>query len=482
MSKETVEKMRYIFEPESIAVIGASQDMADFGGWALQRPMTTGYRGMIYPVNPRRDKILGLKCFKSVLDIPGPVDLAVIVVKAQLVPSVMAECVKKGVKAAIIMSSGFAEVGEEGRKLQEETLRIAESGGIKFVGPNCLGVVSASGNLNFFFTQMPRSGSISFVSQSGTLGIYLVNMAASKGYGFNKFISVGNSASLTLSDYMEYLGEDPGTRVIVMYLEGVRDGRRFIEVAREVVKKKPVVVYKGGRSAAGSRAAMSHTASLSGADEVFDAVCRQVGIIRCEECFHPFELAEALMGLPIARGKRISIIGSGGQCLTTSDACSMLGLELPEFDSETKKRLLALLPEHAPVPTNPVDTAATREVLLLPKLLDIILSLDYIDGCIIPGATGGGDTAENIRRLLAEGEGVVEMLKKYNKPLVAYALPGGQQVALNILRRAGIPVYAVPEETARAMWGVMQYGENRRKLEADEKEVGATVPNAVKTH
>ncbi len=469
MSKETVEKMRYIFEPESIAVIGASQDMSDFGGWAIQRPMTTGYRGMIYPVNPRREKILGLKCYKSVLDVPGEVDLAVIVVKAALVPPVMGECVKKGVKGAIIMSSGFAEVGEEGRKLQEETVRIADSGGIKFVGPNCLGVVSASGNLNLFFTQMPRSGSISFVSQSGTLGIYLVNMAASKGYGFNKFVSAGNSTSLTISDYLEYLGEDPATRVIVMYLEGIRDGRRFIEVARDVVKKKPVVVYKGGRSAAGTRAAMSHTASLSGADEVFNAVCKQVGIIRCEECFHPFDLAEALSGLPIARGKRISIIGSGGQCLTTADACSMLGLELPEFGNETKKKLLALLPEHAPVPTNPVDTAATREVLLLPKFLDIILSLDYIDGCIIPGATGGGDSAENIRRLLAEGEGVVEMLKKYNKPLVAYALPGGQQIALNILRRAGIPVYAVPEETARAMWGVMQYGEIRRKLEEDER-------------
>ncbi len=470
MSRETVEKIRAIFEPASMAVIGASEDLSNFNGWAIYRPMTTGFRGMIYPVNPRHEKVFGMRCYPSVLNIPGEVDLAVIVIKAQFVPQVMKECVQKGVKGAIIMSSGFAEVGEEGRNLQNETVRIAEEGGIKFVGPNCLGVVSASANLNFFFTQMPRSGSISFVSQSGTLGIYLVNMAGNKGYGFNKFISVGNSASLNVTDYMEYLGQDPATKVIVMYLEGVNDGRRFIEVAKEVVKKKPVVVYKGGRSAAGSRAAMSHTASLSGSDAVFDAACKQAGIIRCQECFHPFELAEALSGLPIPNGKRISIIGSGGQCLTTADACSLLGLELPEFNDETKKRLKALLPEHAPIPTNPMDTAATRESLVLPKFLDIILSQDYIDGCIIPGATGGGDTAENIRRLLAEGEGVVEVMKKYNKPLVAYALPGGSQIALNVLRRAGVPVYAVPEETARAMWGVMEYGEVRRKAEADAKE------------
>jgi len=319
MSSKTVEQIRHIMEPESLAVIGASEDLSNFGGWAMYRPMTTGFRGPIYPVNPKREKIFGIKCYKSVLDIPGDIDLAVIVIRAQFVPQVMRECVQKGVKGAIIMSSGFAEVGEEGRKLQDETVKIAEEGGIKFVGPNCLGVVSASAHLNFFFTQMPRSGTISFVSQSGTLGIYLVNMAASKGYGFNKFISVGNSASLTVSDYLEYLGEDPATKVIVMYLEGVRDGRHFIEAAKEALKKKPIVVYKGGRTAAGSRAAMSHTASLSGADEVFDAVCKQVGIIRCLECFHPFELAEALSGLPMARGKRVSIIGSGGRGNANSD-------------------------------------------------------------------------------------------------------------------------------------------------------------------
>jgi acyl-CoA synthetase (NDP forming) len=342
-------------------------------------------------------------------------------------------------------------------------VKIAEEAGIRFVGPNCLGLVSASGHLNFFFYTMPAAGPISFVSQSGTLGIYLFNIASSKGYGFSRFISAGNSASLNMADYVEYLGEDPDTKVIVLYLEGLREGRRFFNIAKEVVKKKPIVVYKGGRTSASSRATRSHTASLSGVDEVFEAACKQTGIIRCNECFHPFDLAEALAGLPMASGKRVSIIGSGGQCVATSDACGMMGLELPEFDETTKHRLLELLPEHAALPTNPVDTAASHVPLTLPKLLDIICSLDYIDGCIIPAATGGGGSAAGIRNLLAEGEAVVEILKKHGKPLVAYAMPGGSNIAKDILKKAGIPVFVTPEETARAMWGVMKYGEIRRK-------------------
>lgn len=470
MSKETIEIIRHIAEPKSIAVIGASEDLSNFGGWAIYRPLTTGFRGSIYPVNPKREKVFDLKCYPSILDVPAEVDLAVIVIRSSFVPQVMRECVSKGVKGAVIMSSGFAEVGEEGKRLQEETVRIANEGGIKFVGPNCLGLVSASGHLNFFFYHMPPPGPVSFVSQSGTLGIYLFNIASSKGYGFSKFISAGNSASLNMADYVEYLGEDPDTKVIVLYLEGLREGRRFFNVAREVVKKKPIVVYKGGRTSAGSRATMSHTASLSGADEVFEAACKQIGIIRCAECFQPFDLAEALAGLPMARGKGLAIIGSGGQCVATSDACGLLGLQLPEFDDTTKKRLLELLPEHAPLPTNPVDTAATRIPLTLPKLLDIICPLDYIHGCIIPAATGGGGSADGIKRLLAEGEAVVEILKKYNKPLVAYAMPGGSDIAKNIIWKAGIPTYITPEEAARAMYGIMKYGEIRRQIEADAGE------------
>jgi acetyltransferase len=403
-----------------------------------------------------------------VTDIPDEVDVALIVLNARLVPQVMRDCVKKGVKGAIIMSAGFAELGEEGKNLQNEVVEIAESGGIKFIGPNCLGVVSASANLNFFFSSMPLSGPVSFVSQSGTLGIYLFNIAAGKGYGFNKFISVGNSASLKVADFIEYLGEDPATKVIVLYLEGIQQGRYFMDVCREVVKKKPIVAYKGGKSSASSRATMSHTASLSGADEVFEAVCIQAGIIRAKECFHPFDMAEALAGLPMPNGKRLTVIGSGGQCVTTSDAVSDLGLEMPEFDDVTKKKLLALLPEHAPVPTNPVDTAATRVALTLPKLLDVILSLEYIDGAIIPGATGGGGSPEGIRRLLDEGEAVAETLQKYQKPLVAFALPGGSSIALNIIKKAGVPVYSTPEETARAMYGLMAYSEIRRRIAEDE--------------
>ncbi|MFH1382276.1 MAG: CoA-binding protein [Chloroflexota bacterium] len=286
METTVVQQVRSILEPRSIAVIGAGEDRKRWTGRMIFSPLNTGYKGAIYPVNPNRDTVFGLKAYRSILDVPGQVDLAVIVVPVQLTPGVMRECVKHGVKGAVIITAGFAEVGEEGKSIQDEVVRIAHEGGIRFVGPNCAGIYSSAARLNLsIHSALP--GHIAFVSQSGTLGGYLFQYASSKGYGLSKFVSAGNQASLNMSDYLEYLAQDNDTKAIVLYIEGIKEGRRFLDVAREVVKKKPIVVFKGGKSGPGTRAARSHTASLSGSDAVFDAVCKQAGIIRCDECFHP---------------------------------------------------------------------------------------------------------------------------------------------------------------------------------------------------
>ncbi len=468
VERSVVEQLRPIFEPKTVAVIGASNDLAKFGGRAFFLPLETGYKGTIYPVNPNREQIWGVKAYPSVLDIPDDIDLAVISVVAPLVPEAMEECVKKGVKGAVIITAGFAETGEEGRKLQEEVVRIAHEGGIRFVGPNSNGMWSSRVKLNLLFLSAPMPGPISFISQSGTLGGFLFELATSKGYGFSKFVSSGNQASLNVCDYLEYLAQDEDTRAIVLYIEGIAEGSRFVQVAREVVRRKPIVAYKGGRTAVGSRATLSHTASLAGSDEVFEAACKQAGIIRCYEVIHPFDLAEALACQPVPKGKRVTIIGSGGQCVATADACASLGLELPEFDSDTKRRLKEVLPPHAPVPTNPVDTAAPQDPMTLPRVAEILASLDYIDGIITHAPFVGWDLSpQRIRELLTETEMVTTIPQRYGKPVVCVGVAmrfPGTNLTQDLYRRARIPIYATPEESARAMYGLMRYGEIRRQL------------------
>jgi len=462
-----VEQLKHIFEAQSVAVIGASADLSKFGGRAFFLPLETGYRGRLYAVNPSRPEVYGVKTYPSVLDIPDDIELAVIAIPAPMVPNALKECIKKGVKGVVMLTAGFAETGAEGRKHQDEVVKIAHDAGIRMVGPNSNGIYSSRVRLNLLYYRSPRLGSISFISQSGTLGGYLFEWANSKGYGFSKFVSSGNQASLNVSDYLEYLEQDPDTSAIVLYIESVQEGHRFVDVASRVVKKKPIIAFKGGRTAVGSRATLSHTASMAGSDDIFDAACRQAGVIRCNEVTHPFDLAEALAQQPLPKGKRVTIVGSGGQCVATADACASLGLELPEFDDDVKRRLVELLPAHAPVPTNPVDTAAGGEPMTGPLIVDLLAQVDYIDGIITHGPMiGFGITPERITSLLTESEMVTSIPEKYGKPVVCTAAArrtGRSDVGYDLYRHARIPMYTTPEESARAMWGLMEYAEIRRQ-------------------
>lgn len=473
--KSIVEQLDPIFKPKSLAVIGASDKPGKWGFMMLDRPLRSGFGGAIYPVNPGKSEILGLRAYPSILDIPEQVDLAVITIPADKVAQTLQDCIKKGVKGLVLITAGFAEIGAEGKALQDKVVAIAREGGIRFVGPNCMGVWSAAGNLNLCFYKKPDAGAIAFVSQSGTYGTHLSEQANARGYGLSKFISIGNQAEITASEYLDYLAHDNDTKVIVFYMEGLKDGRRFFELAREVTRKKPVVMYKGGRTPAGAKAALSHTASLAGSEEIFEAMCRQAGIIRSFEPLQSFEMAEALVRQPLPEGKRVAIMGSGGQCVVTSDACALLGLEIPEFDAETIKELEKLLPPYAPPPRNPVDFAGSyRSMKEEVEVVEKFLSLDYIDGVItnIPldwdswatSSKSGEPVFSTSASSVTEAEYFTALPWKYHKPIIAVRWSRTlSEVVETTLKKGGIPVYDTSEQCARAMYALARYAESRRQ-------------------
>lgn len=470
-----IKQLDPIFKPNAIAILGASDIAGKWGYMMVERPLKTKFSGAIYPVNPNKREILGLRAYRSVLDIPGHVDLAVMTAPAPAVPELMRECVQKGVKGAVLIPGGFAEAGNKGKILQDEVVNIARAGKMRFVGPNCMGIWSAAGNLNLCFPQAPKAGAVAFVSQSGTFGGYLSEIANAKGYGLSKFISIGNQANITASEYLEYLAKDDDTKVILFYMEGFKDGRRFFKLAKEVIKKKPIVIYKGGSTNAGARATLSHTASLAGSEDIFESMCRQVGMIRAREALHLFEMAEALIEQPLPRGRKIAIMGSGGQGVVTTDACASLGLEVPEFDNETKSSLQTILPPHAPPARNPVDFAsgyrtATDEI----KIIEKLFSLDYIDGVITnvpvnPTVWGIKKTSTDTDKPLSDSTNAAPQAvktfaalpKKHNKPLITLRFRRTDDPTVNILNEAGIPVYDTPEQCARAMYALVKYAEAR---------------------
>ncbi|MBW2623499.1 MAG: CoA-binding protein, partial [Deltaproteobacteria bacterium] len=280
MASDIVEQLDPIFKAKSVAFIGASSNPGKWGHNTLRRAISTGYRGKIFPINPKAKEIMGLKAYPDVNDVPDDIDLAVFTVQSAFMPEVMKSCIKKGIKGGVIISADFAETGPEGKALEEETVRIANSGGLRFIGPNGMGIWTSAVNLNFALDPPPDPGPLAFISQSGTYGGGLAQTAKRKGYGLSKFLSIGNQGDLKAADLLEYMLYDPDTKAIVLYMEGFKDGRRFLEVARETTRTKPVLIYKGGSTDTGARATQSHTASIAGSDQIFDSMCRQAGIIR----------------------------------------------------------------------------------------------------------------------------------------------------------------------------------------------------------
>ena len=451
-----------IFMPQSIAVIGASQEMQKWGNRMVVRPLNTGYRGMVYPVNPGAKEIGGVKCFAAISELPRNVDLAVITLPSAMVPGALQECIAHGIRGAVVISAGFAETGGEGKKLQDEILHIASEAKIPLVGPNCMGLWSSPLSLNLAFDEAPIRGPITFISQSGTLGNYLMLLARGKGYGFNSFISSGNQAMLEVSDYLEYFGGDESSRAIILYIEGFQDAGRFFRIAREVVKKKPILVYKAGRFDVGVRAALSHTASMAGNDKIFEALCRQAGLIRCYDPLHTFDMAVTLASQPLPKNNRVAIIsGGGGYCVTMAEACVAWGLDVPQLDPSASDRIAKILQPFAPRPLNPVDTASDIRPMTYARVLDILMSLDYIDGIcmMIPFMFELQlRSPASIRELMDATEIISSLPQKYHKPMIGNMIPRvAVGPALDLFKKAGIPFFATQDESARAMYALVRY-------------------------
>ena len=461
MSENVVAQLDPIFKPKSLALIGASNNPSKWGGMVLGRTLSCAFRGRVYPVNPKETEISGLRAYRDVLEIPDPVDLAIFTIPAAQVPAAMTSCVEKGVKGALIISADFAETGEHGRALEEATVRIAREGGLRFIGPNGNGMWTSAVGLNASPLPTPLPGSLAMISQSGMFGGAAIHATMSKGFGLSKFVAMGNQADLTAADYLEYLRSDDDTRVIALYLEGLKDGRRFLRVAREVSREKPIVVLKGGESELGARATLSHTASIAGEDRIFDAVCRQAGLIRVSQLEHLFLMAEALLSQPLPRGDRIAVVGNGGQGVATIDNLAALGFEVPEFSEEDQLELKKILPPHAPIPRNPVDFAAGAmdtedEVRVIEKLA----SLDYIDGIItnVPREASykSSTLAERKKAAITALDRFVGIPEKYGKPIITQKLMPSE-TSVEFLRSAGVPMCDTPQQCAVAMSALTRY-------------------------
>jgi len=385
MKPETKDFWQYLFSPESIAVIGASNTSGSWGNNAMRGLLATKGR-KIYPVNPRDGEILGLKAYRSVKDIPGKVDQAVIVVAAPLVPRVLSECASKGVKTAVVISSGFGETGREGRKLEDELTDIAHRGGMRFIGPNSLGHADTRSRLSTFGQAVePPGGRVAVLSQSGNICIRIIQNLKASGITLSKYVSTGNEADLRMEDFLEYLGQDDDTGIIAAYIEGLRDGRRFMQLAKEITLRKPIVVLKVGGTEESARAVMSHTGALAGADEVYDAAFKQTGVIRVDDDDELCEVVYALHNCPLPRGNRVGILSiGGGPGALTAEACVNEGLAVGELAESTLNKLDKHLPPRWPH-RNPVDMAgpSANELSIITDLLLALLEDNGIDAVFL---------------------------------------------------------------------------------------------------
>ncbi len=449
-----------IFRPDSVAVIGASEEPGSVGRTLLWNLITNSFGGTVFPVNIKRTSVLGIKAYPSIAEVPEPVDLAVIATPAQTVPGVVRECVDAGVRGAIIISAGFKERGPEGVALEEEILRTAREGKMRIIGPNCLGVMSPVTGLNATFANaMARPGNVGFISQSGALCTAVLDWSFHENVGFSHFVSIGSMLDVNWGDLIYYLGNDTRTQSIVIYMESIGDARSFMSAAREVALTKPIIVIKPGRTEAAAKAAASHTGSLTGSDEVLESAFRRSGVLRVGRIDDLFNMAEILSKQPRPHGRRLTIItNAGGPGVLATDALISDGGDLAELTAETMKGLNDLLPAHWSH-NNPVDILGDAGPDRYISTLDIVAGDPNSDGFLIiltPQAmTDPTQTAERLR----------PYARLQGKPILASWM-GGADVAAgeSILNQANIPTFTYPDTAARMFNYMWRYDRNLRSL------------------
>lgn len=455
-----VHPLDVFFAPKAVAVVGATDKPASVGRTVLWNLLGSPFGGAVFPINPKHDAVLGIKAYPSVAAAPAPVDLAVIATPAATVPAVVAECVEAGVKGAIIISAGFKETGVQGAELETGILAHARRGRMRVIGPNCVGLMSPLTGLNAtFLGAMARPGDVAFISQSGALCAAILDWSLREFVGFSSFISIGSMLDVDWGDLIDYLGDDPRTRSIILYMESVGDPRSFLSAARQVALSKPIIVIKAGRSPAAARAAASHTGALTGSDEVLDAAFRRAGVLRVNSIADLFYMADVLAKQPRPRGPRLGIVtNAGGPGVLATDALAAMGDEPAPLTPETIKSLDHILPPHWSH-GNPVDTLGDASPGLYAKAVEIAAQDANTDGLLVILAPQG----------MTDPADVAEALKPHahlpGKPILA-SFMGGAQVAAaeSILNRSGIPTFPYPDAAVRMFHYMWRYTYNLRGI------------------
>lgn len=452
-----------LFFPESVCIIGASRDPSALGHIILKNLVNGGFGGGIFPVNPKAVEILGLKCYPSVQEVPSPLDLAIIVVPSILVRQVIGECGRRKIPNAVVITAGFRESGEAGRMLEEEVMEEARKHGIRVVGPNCMGLYSSRNNLTATFTALvPPEGGVAFISQSGAVGTTMLAWAKKEGIGFSKFISVGNEADLSLNDFVEYFMEDRRTRVITVYMESVKDGSSLVKTLKAATTKKPVVVMKVGTTAAGARAAASHTGALAVEDPVLDGIFRQCGVIRAKDTEELFQLGSSFTALPPPKGRSAAVVTSGGGWgVECSDLMEARGLTLPPLPQESVQLLDKILPPYWSR-KNPVDMVASsnaeayflamEELIARPEYhMAFLLGYGVLGSIALP-ALSASDSKYASK--------IANLVKAHGKPIfIVDVLGRDQSESARVFERAGLPVYRTVRSAVDQAHHMVQYSE-----------------------
>jgi acetyl coenzyme A synthetase (ADP forming)-like protein len=443
------------FKPRSVAVIGASRDPDKLGYAVVRNLVEGGYAavGKIYPINPKADSILDLKAYPSVLDVPEPIDLAVVVIPYPHVPDAMRECGKKGIPAAVVISAGFREAGKEGLERERELTKIAREYHIRLIGPNCLGVIDTVTPLNASFSAgIPPSGPMAFMSQSGALGTAILDWALAGTLGFSKFVSLGNKADVSEIDLLQAWADDPDTNVILAYSEGLPDGQAFIRTAREVAKKKPVIAVKSGVTTAGSRAVSSHTGSLAGSEQAYAAAFKQAGVLRAYSMEQLFDFALAFAYQPVLKGDRIAIVtNAGGPGILATDAIERAGMALARFELETIRALEEYLPDAASA-SNPVDVLGDALADRYTFALEKVAADPNVDGLLVIL------TPQAMTEIEKTAEAIGRLSERLAIPILCCFM-GAMRIrpGIEILTHHNVPNYPFPERAVAAFKAMSDY-------------------------
>jgi len=458
-----MKKIDLLFNPKSVAVIGASRDQKKIGHVIFRNFLEWKFKGKVFPVNPSTKKLLGRKCYANVKDIKETIDLAVLSIPAKFVPKALEECGRKGIPAVVIVSGGFKEIGEE--RLEKELEKTAKKYKMRVVGPNCLGVFDPSSGVDMIFLpryklERPKEGNIAFVTQSGAVGSVVLDWMARKGYKVSKFVSYGNAVDVDEADLIEYLAKDKKTKVICAYFEGVKEGRKFLEVTKRISGVKPIIILKGGTTEAGTKAISSHTGSLAGSFEVYAAAFRQAGVLQADDMEELFGFARTLSALPKPKGKRVQIITDGGGFgVLLSDNIVENGLELAEMKTESIEKMRKKMPGYV-ILKNPIDLTGDADVDRYKEALEAAVADPNVDmiGLIVLLQVPrlGGDVIETI----------TNTFKTTDKPIFVISAGGEYtEVLKKSLEDFGIPTFSYPQNAARAMSILYEFSEEAEEYE-----------------